>query len=224
MPAGPSRRLPSQLTLADVLGVAEVTDGGWPTGGAGGPPAPAEPVAEPVAVVGHGQHGPHVIDLVRDGPHVLVGGTTGSGKSEFLRTLVTSLATSAPPEELTFVLVDFKGGAAFGACAALPHVVGLVTDLDDHLVTACPDVAARRAAPAGAALRRRWVPATSRPTGGQADPDGEPVPRLVVVVDELRALVDELPEFVTGLVRLAALGRSLGVHLVLATQRPAGAP
>ena len=66
---------------------------------------------------------------------MLVGGTTGSGKSEFLRTLVTSLAISTPPEELTFVLVDFKGGAAFGACAGLPHVVGLVTDLDDHLVT-----------------------------------------------------------------------------------------
>ena len=62
-----------------------------------------------------GPDGPHVIDLCRDGPHVLVGGTTGSGKSEFLRTLVTSLAISTPPEEVTFVLVDFKGGAAFGA-------------------------------------------------------------------------------------------------------------
>ena len=163
-----------------------------------------------------------MIDLCRDGPHVLVGGTTGSGKSEFLRTLVTSLAIASPPEEVTFVLVDFKGGAAFGPCAGLPHVVGLVTDLDDHLVS-------RALASLRAELRRRErllaavgandLEAYHRVRAA----DSEPVPRLVVVVDELRALVEELPEFVTGLVRLAALGRSLGVHLVLATQRPSGA-
>jgi S-DNA-T family DNA segregation ATPase FtsK/SpoIIIE len=77
--------------------------------------------------------GPVVIDLVRDGPHALVGGTTGSGKSELLVSLVASLAAANRPEELSFVLVDYKGGAAFGACRDLPHVVGLVTDLDPQL-------------------------------------------------------------------------------------------
>ena len=216
--------MPSRLTLADALG-AELTAGAvadrWrareaPTHRS------AAATSTPAAVVGSTPEGPFVVDLCRDGPHVLVGGTTGSGKSEFLRTLVTSLAVSAPPEELTFVLVDFKGGAAFGPCAGLPHVVGLVTDLDDHLVW-------RALASLRAELRRRErVLATI----GASDLEGyqrlrvdgsEPVPRLVVVVDELRALVEELPEFVTGLVRLAALGRSLGVHLVLATQRPSGA-
>ena len=120
------------------------------------------------------------------------------------------------------MLVDFKGGAAFGPCAELPHVVGLVTDLDDHLVV-------RALSSLRAELKRRErlfarlgagdLEAYRRLSG----PDDEAVPRLVVVVDELRALVDELPDFVTGLVRLAALGRSLGVHLVLATQRPSGA-
>ncbi len=127
--------LPPRVTLAELLGRTEVTDtwvaDRWRTGRCGAGSAPS---TTPCAVVGMGPAGPHVIDLCRDGPHVLVGGTTGSGKSEFLRTLVTSLAISTPPEELTFVLVDFKGGAAFGACAGLPHVVGLVTDLDDHLV------------------------------------------------------------------------------------------
>ncbi len=218
-------RMPSRLTLTDARGGAEVTASrvadGWRARAAAGGPAPrARPT--PAAVVGSGPDGPFVIDLCRDGPHVLVGGTTGSGKSEFLRTLVTSLAIASPPEEVTFVLVDFKGGAAFGPCAGLPHVVGLVTDLDDHLVS-------RALASLRAELRRRErllaavgandLEAYHRVRAA----DSEPVPRLVVVVDELRALVEELPEFVTGLVRLAALGRSLGVHLVLATQRPSGA-
>src|SRR6478735_6039125 len=217
-----SGRMPSRLTLVDALGGGDVTAervaDGWRsrtvTGGPG-PPTPA-------AVVGAGADGPFVIDLCRDGPHLLVGGTTGSGKSEFLRTLVTSMALSSPPEEVTFVLVDFKGGAAFGPCAGLPHVVGLVTDLDDHLVS-------RALASLRAELRRRErllaaAGASDLTAYHRARNLGsEPVPRLVVVVDELRALVDELPEFVTGLVRLAALGRSLGVHLVLATQRPSGA-
>ena len=198
---------------------------GWPTGG-GRERAPVAPgrgrCRTPLPSSGAGPDGPFVVDLCRDGPHVLVGGTTGSGKSEFLRTLVTSLAISAPPEELTFVLVDFKGGAAFAACAALPHVVGLVTDLDDHLVS-------RALTSLRAELRRRErllaaVGAGDLEAYHRLRPDdSEPLPRLVVVVDELRALVDELPDFVSGLVRLAALGRSLGVHLVLATQRPSGA-
>ena len=73
------------------------------------------------------------VDLVADGPHVLVAGTTGSGKSELLRSLVAGLAALHPPSEVGFLLVDYKGGSAFDACAELPHVVGVVTDLDDHL-------------------------------------------------------------------------------------------
>ncbi|HYN66307.1 MAG TPA: FtsK/SpoIIIE domain-containing protein [Ornithinibacter sp.] len=218
-----NRRMPSRLALADALGGVEVTDEwvaarwhGHRAAAGGGVPS------SPTAVVGQGTSAPFVIDLVRDGPHILVGGTTGSGKSEFLRTLVTSLSLSSAPDELTFVLVDFKGGAAFGPCATLPHVVGMVTDLDDHLV-------ARALSSLRAELRRRErlfadvgagdLEAYQRLRGTCC----EPVPRLVVVVDELRALVEELPDFVSGLVRLAALGRSLGVHLVLATQRPSGA-
>ncbi|HET7762837.1 MAG TPA: FtsK/SpoIIIE domain-containing protein, partial [Phycicoccus sp.] len=126
----------------------------------------------------------------------------------------------SPPERLTLLLVDFKGGAAFGACAALPHVVGLLTDLDDHLVE-------RALSSLRAELRRREHLLAA---AGVADVDDlgpgpvrDAVPRLVVVVDELRALVDELPGLARGLVRLAAQGRSLGIHLVLATQRPGGA-
>ncbi|NAZ88341.1 FtsK/SpoIIIE domain-containing protein, partial [Kineococcus indalonis] len=173
-----------------------------------------------VAVLGATAAGPCRLDLVADGPHVLVAGTTGAGKSVLLRALVLSLALQAPPDAVRFVLVDYKGGAAFAGCAGLPHVAGLVTDLDEHL-------AQRVLRSLRAEVRRREGVLRA---AGAADvahlPAGSPavaaVPRLVVVVDEFRVLAQELPEFVDGLVRLAAVGRSLGLHLVLATQRPAG--
>lgn len=165
--------------------------------------------------------GPCIVDLRSDGPHALVGGTTGSGKSELLRTLVAGLAAGNRPDRLAFVLVDYKGGAAFGECADLPHTTGVVTDLDAHLT-------ARAVTSLTAELKRRE---TLLASVGARDldewdqrrrADHPPVPRLVIVIDEFRALAEEYPEFIAGLVHIAAVGRSLGVHLVLATQRPAG--
>lgn len=187
-------------------------------------PAPADIAARwqqrsgPVAVVGVDDSGPMILDLRRDGPHALIGGTTGAGKSELLRAVVGGLALGSAPEDLSFVLVDYKGGAAFGDLAGLPHVAALVTDLDADLVE-------RALVSLTAELRRREqvIAATGAPDlDAHLRRGGDRLPRLVIVVDELRALVDELPHFVQGLVRIASLGRSLGVHLVLATQRPAG--
>ncbi len=159
------------------------------------------------------------IDLVVDGPHALVAGTTGSGKSELLRTMVAGLAARYPPDLVTFVLIDYKGGSAFAECASLPHTVGFVTDLDAGL-------AARALTCLEAELRRRE--SVLRGTGDRdlvsyaARVGHEPMPRLLVVIDELAALVRDLPNFVPSLVSLAQRGRTLGLHLVLATQRPAG--
>ncbi len=204
--------LPSDTRLGDLLG-AEATD----------PRAVLRHWSQrhgPRAVVGLAPGRTVTLDLRRDGPHVLVGGTTGSGKSEFLRTLVTGLALGSSPDDLTLLLVDFKGGAAFDPCLGLPHVVGLVTDLDAHLVQ-------RVLTSLAAELRRRERLLAEHRVTDLDDlpehlPDGVRLPRLVVVVDELRALVDEHPDALSALVRLAAQGRSLGIHLVLATQRPAG--
>ncbi|GMA18573.1 hypothetical protein GCM10025862_05940 [Arsenicicoccus piscis] len=172
--------------------------------------------------VGVGADGtPVSLDLTADGPHALVAGTTGAGKSELLRTLVSGLALYHGPDDLSFVLVDYKGGSAFAECAQLPHCQGLVTDLD-------PALAERALASLTAELRRRERLlaavgaedlAAYRRTGQQSV---NPLPRLLVVVDEFRMLATDLPEFVPGLLKIATVGRSLGVHLVLATQRPAG--
>jgi DNA segregation ATPase FtsK/SpoIIIE, S-DNA-T family len=179
----------------------------------------AGPDPPPVAVLGAAADGVVEVDLARDGPHALVAGTTGSGKSELLRTLVASLAARCSPDHLTFVLLDYKGGSTFDACADLPHTVGLVTDLDDRL-------AERALASLEAELRRRerllrGVGAVDL-AGWRARPGAAALPRLVVVIDEFAALATELPGFLDALVGIAQRGRSLGVHLVLATQRPAG--
>ncbi|GAB7193276.1 FtsK/SpoIIIE domain-containing protein [Kineococcus sp. NUM-3379] len=169
--------------------------------------------------VGCDEAGTVWLDLAADGPHALVAGTTGSGKSELLQTLVAGLAAANRPEELQFVLVDYKGGSAFGRCAGLPHCAGLVTDLDEHLTRR-----ALRSLTAEVRRRERLLRAAGAPDLRALREGGGPVPfpRLVLVVDEFRVLAEELPDFVAGLVRIAAVGRSLGVHLVLATQRPAG--
>ena len=175
------------------------------------------------AMLGVTASGPYVVDLRLDGPHLLVAGTTGAGKSELLRTLIASLALANRPDELAFVLVDYKGGAAFSDCARLPHTVGVVTDLDGHLtqraLTSLQAEVRRRERllrDAGAADLEAYL--------ALVDAGSVPrLPRLVLVVDEFRVLAEELPDFVSGLVRLAAVGRSLGLHVVLATQRPGGA-
>jgi S-DNA-T family DNA segregation ATPase FtsK/SpoIIIE len=181
--------------------------------------AAAGPCPVPAAPIGATAQGPLVIDWAGDGPHALLAGTTGAGKSELLRSLVASLAASVDPDHLNFVLIDYKGGSAFDACAGLPHTVGMVTDLDGRL-------AQRALTCLEAELRHREE--TLRVVGAgdigeyQADPGGEPLPRLLVVIDEFAALARELPDFMAALVDVAQRGRSLGVHLLLATQRPNG--
>jgi len=200
--------LPATVALADVLGLdtdpADTIRSRWQAMGR---------FAAPIGMVADG---PLMVDLVTDGPHALLGGTTGAGKSELLRSLVAGFAVNSTPEELNFVLVDYKGGSAFDACADLPHTVGVVTDLDDHL-------ASRALVCLEAELRFREQLLRNHGVSDIAElSSSRALPRLMVIVDEFAALAKELPHFMSALVGVAQRGRSLGVHLVLATQRPAG--
>lgn len=171
------------------------------------------------AVVGMGLDGRLRLDLREQGPHALVGGTTGAGKSEFLQTWIMSMAASISPDRLTFLLVDYKGGAAFAECVNLPHTVGLVTDLSPHLVQR-----ALTSLRAELTYREHLLNAHGAKDLIMMERSGDKLapPNLIIVIDEFAALAADVPEFVDGVVDVAARGRSLGVHLIMATQRPNG--
>jgi len=185
----------------------------------GGPTRALPRAASLRALVGQAGADAMHLDLRSQGPHALVGGTTGSGKSEFLQAWVLGMAAEYSPDRLTFLFVDYKGGAAFAECVDLPHCVGLVTDLSPHLV--------RRALTSlRAELRFREHLFRSKKAKDllELERRGDPAcpPALVLVIDEFAALATEVPDFVDGVVDIAQRGRSLGIHLIMATQRPAG--
>lgn len=179
-------------------------------------------------------HGPRVdlgrdsagiihLELDRDGPHVVIVGTTGSGKSEVLRLFVMSMAWNSSPADVSFILVDYKGGSAFDACSQLPHVAGVITDLDEgmalRVLHGLEAELKRRESVLRTARAKDLSEFQSLRMAGHHK--GITLPRLVVVIDELAALREEVPEFVPALAAIAQRGRSLGLHLVVATQRPA---
>src|SRR5829696_7961678 len=186
----------------------------------------AQPLRVPVGVTASGD--PLVLDLKEAadggiGPHGLVVGATGSGKSELLRTTVAGLAATHPPDQLAFVLVDFKGGAAFADLAPLPQVAGMITNLQDDLSMVDRALAALQG---GLARRQRLLhlagnlPDLRAYTARRAtDLRLEPLPWLLVVVDEFGELLAARPEFLDLFAAIGRVGRSLGMHLLLASQR-----
>lgn len=164
------------------------------------------------ATIGRGERDDVVLDIVADGPHAIVTGTTGTGKSELLVTWVTAIASAHGPDRVNFVLADFKGGTAFEPLRDLPQVVAVITDLDEH-------GARRGVSSLTAELRRReGTLAASR----VRDIRDTSMPRLVIVVDEFAALLQEHPDLGAVFTDIAARGRALGMHLILGTQRASG--
>ncbi|OON71824.1 type VII secretion protein EccCa [Streptomyces tsukubensis] len=216
--------LPSMLGVAD-LGTFE-PEQLWVD-------ADAEDVLRmPIGFDGNGQ--PLVLDLKESaqggmGPHGLIVGATGSGKSELLRTLVTGLTMTHSPELLSLVLVDFKGGATFAGVTELPHVAGLITNLVDDLALVDRVLDALT----GEQQRRQRMLRDAgnvdtvreyqlRRAAGAKGQDGrplEPLPYLLIVVDEFGELLSARPDFIDLFVQIGRVGRSLGMHLLLATQR-----
>lgn len=204
------------IPSADTLQVAET----WQT------PAFSDIMRIPLGIRADGE--PLVLDLKESadkgmGPHGLVVGATGSGKSELLRTIVVGLAAKHDPELVNFVLVDFKGGASFADFATLPHVAGIITNLqgDNALINRAYDAILgeqqrrqRMLHEAGNVENIKLYHARRR-----LQPQLEPMPYLVIIADEFAELIAQQPDFLDLFMTLGRVGRSLGMHLLFATQR-----
>ncbi len=159
------------------------------------------------------------------GPHGLVAGTTGSGKSEIIQSYVLSMATLYSPEDVGFVIIDFKGGGMANLFADLPHLMGAITDIDGKAINR-----SLMSIRAEIDKRKRWFAYAEVNNIGdyikkyKANRNGglAPLPHLILIIDEFAELKAEQPEFMKEVISAARVGRSLGIHLILATQKPAG--
>ncbi len=225
--------LPKSLSFLGMFGVGRIEhlniENRWKNSN------PVQSLETPVGVGTNGEL--FMLDLHQKyhGPHGLVAGTTGSGKSEFLLTYILSLAVNYDPNEVAFVLIDYKGGGLAGAFddpehgIRLPHLVGTITNLDGSGI--------RRSLIAiqSELLRRQRVFNEVKHNTDEGTMDiytyqrlfrngkvEEPMPHLFIISDEFAELKDQQPEFMDKLISAARIGRSLGIHLILATQKPSG--
>ncbi|MBS5400849.1 FtsK/SpoIIIE domain-containing protein [Bifidobacterium sp.] len=164
--------------------------------------------------IGTTTEGIATLDIAAQGPHALVAGTTGSGKSVLLQNWCLALAVRNPPDTLHFVFLDFKGGSAFNQLQGLPHTAGIVDDLD-----------IRHAARAIVGLERelkRRERLVAEAGVSSIDRLGNAQPSIIIVIDEFHVLRQQLPDAIERFIRIASLGRSLGMHLIACTQHPLG--
>jgi len=219
--AAAGAEIPTVLSLLDMLGVRRVEDvpvlQNWKTS------VPYKSLAAPIGKRAGG-------DLVMldfhergHGPHGLGAGTTGSGKSELLQTLIASLAVRFHPHELAFVLIDYKGGGMAAPFRELPHQIGIITNLEADMVPR-----AINALKVENERRQRMLDQAGVNNIDayqqlyRAGKTPKPLPHLLVLVDEFAELAQNQPDLMNRLISTARVGRSLGVHLLLATQKPAG--
>ncbi len=228
-----AKQIPNSITFLELYGVGQIEQlnvlNRWKDN---------DPVKTLKTEVGVNENGdPFIIDLHEKahGPHGLIAGMTGSGKSEFIITYVLSMAINYSPEEVSFVLIDYKGGGLAGAFVnsetgqKLPHIVGTITNLDKTEIN-------RALSSIQSELRRRQEKFNEvRDQLGESTIDiykyqklyregaiKEPIPHLIIICDEFAELKDQQPDFMEDLISTARIGRSLGVHLILATQKPSG--
>ncbi len=190
-----------------------------------------DPTRSLATEVGMGEGGVFSIDYHQDfhGPHGLVAGMTGSGKSEFIMTFILSMAVNYHPYEVSFILIDYKGGGMAKTFEKLPHTVGIITNLDGSAIArslvSIESELARREAVFQEVSRRIGVSNIDiyeYQKLFRAGTVSDPMPHLFIISDEFAELKQQKREFMDKLVSTARIGRSLGVHLILATQKPSG--
>lgn len=222
-----STKLPKMITFLQMMGVGKVEHLNsmirWTENN------PTKSLAVPVGVNPYGDL--FVLDLHEKihGPHGLVAGMTGSGKSEFIITYILSLAVNFHPDEVSFIMIDYKGGGMAKSFENLPHTAGIITNLDGSAMK-------RSLVSINSELKRRQkILATASKIVGESNLNiyqyqklyrekvvAEPLSHLFIIADEFAELKTQQPEFMTELISAARIGRSLGVHLILATQKPSG--
>lgn len=166
----------------------------------------------------------------KHGPHGLIAGTTGSGKSELIQTFILSLALNYHPSEVAFILIDYKGGGMAKIFEGIPHIAGMILDLEEEDGTVNRSQTRRTFLSIRSEIKRREKIFNQHHVNHIDDymrlyrekKASEPLPHLIIISDEFAELKKEQPEFIKELVSTARVGRSLGVHLILATQKPAG--
>jgi S-DNA-T family DNA segregation ATPase FtsK/SpoIIIE len=210
--------LPNTVTFLQGMGVDTVQEldawANWENN------SPEKVLEAPIAAGTGGKN--FSLDLVNHGPHGLVAGTSGSGKSELLTTLLLSIAVRYHPYDVSFVVIDYKGGGLANTLEGLPHMVGKITNIGTNIQRSMISLDSE--------LKRRQRifdevkvnKFSDYMRGFHSGKFKEPLPRLLIVADEFRELRQQEPEFMKSLISAATIGRSLGIHLILATQNPSG--
>lgn len=213
--------IPSQVSFLDLYDCDKVEDLGcqsrWRENRTG------ERMRVPI---GYGEGGKKICLDIHEkfhGPHGLVAGTTGAGKSELLQTYLLSLSVSFCPEDVSFFIIDYKGGGMGDVLADLPHCSGIISNLSGRQIKrALLSIKSENLRRQSLLSRNKVSHIEEYKELYQAGEVSEPMPHLLLVVDEFAELKKEEPEFMQEIISVSQVGRSLGVHLILATQKPAG--
>lgn len=222
-----TRMMPANFTFLEMFGVSSVEHlnilSRWENSD------PVRSLATPLGISEDGDLCILNLHQKADGPHGLIAGTTGSGKSELIIAYILSMAVNYSPEDVSFVLIDYKGGDMANAFENLPHTAGIITNLDGNelnrsLMSINSELQRRQRifADAKRALGNIQIDIYKYQQQYRRGKVSEPVPHLFIIADEFAELKMEQPDFMQELIRTARIGRSLGVHLILATQKPSG--